>query len=72
MPYNGHPGKEISSFTEKNLRFVTLVTILSNPQKFSGFLSMCMKKEKVKNRPMLGKSITDLLITAECKTTANA
>lgn len=71
MPYNGHLGKEISSFTEKNLRFVTLVTILSNPQKFSGFLSMCMKKE-VKNRPMLDKSRTDLLISAECKTTANA
>lgn len=30
MPYNGHLGKEISSFTEKNLRFVTLMTVLSN------------------------------------------
>lgn len=74
MPYNGHLGKEISSFTEKNKSAFCYID--DHPKQlhrsFQSSFQCAWRKQKLKHRPMLGKVITDLLISAECETTANA
>lgn len=55
------------------MRFVTLMTIVSNSREvFRVLFDVYQKKQKVKIRATLGKIPPHFPISAECKMTANA
>lgn len=73
LEWASREGKKTRSFTEKKSAFCyTNDHSKQLHRSFQGSFWCTWRKQKVKNRPMLGKSITHLLISTECKITANA